>query len=363
MAEAPRKGEEELLANVSHEILTPMNAILGMTELVLDSTLAEEQRRLLLTVRSAARDLLEILNDLLDVSQLHAGKLALDLAPFGLRASLDEIIRALEERARRKGLGLVYRVDPGVPESLLGDAGRIRQIVLNIVGNAVKFTSQGEVDVRIDLDAALTIDRIVLRLTVADTGIGIDEAMRTAIFRAFEQEDMSTTRRHGGAGLGLTIASRLATLMDGSVELESEVGKGSTFTCTFVVSPGPASGHILVVEDNELNAELVEQLLRRRGYEVTLATGGRQAIELLAARRFDALLLDLHMPEVDGFQVVRELRAREASTGEHLPVIALTALSRPSDRDRCLAAGMDEFVSKPVEAIALWRLLERFVAR
>ncbi len=518
VAETANLAKDEFLANVSHEIRTPMNAILGMTELVLDTTLAEPQRRSLLTVRSAARGLLDMINDLLDFSKIQAGQTVLDEAPFGLRAALGDTMRALATRAHRKGLELVYDVSSAVPDSLFGDSGRIRQVVLNLVGNAIKFTERGEVVVGVELAEPVTSDRIALRIAVRDTGIGIAESKFAAIFRAFEQEDMSTTRRYGGTGLGLTIASRLVALMHGAIRVESKIGHGSTFTCTMVVAPGPvteeraaapveelrglrvlivddnavnrhiletwlrasnlvptsvgdgiaamdalwhavssgapypvvlldsrmpdtdgvalaakireraelaasriivlssgdrpgelerfrelgveahllkpvpheelieairmvmtrprseppprpqetvrrpqaAARRILVAEDNEFNADLLVQLLRKRNYDVRHVTSGRKALERLDGEHFDALILDLHMPEVDGFQVVQAIRHRERGTMQHLPVIALTARARAEDRERCLAAGMDAFVAKPVEASDLWQLLERF---
>jgi PAS domain S-box-containing protein len=399
VAESANRAKDEFLANVSHEIRTPMNAILGMTELVLDTPLADAQRQSLQTVKAAADNLLCILNDLLDFSKIEAGRLELDPADLSLRAAVGDTLQTLAVRAQKKGLKLVNHVDPDVPDALVGDAGRLRQVLLNLVGNAIKFTSEGEVVVHAEVVGDAALEEVRVRFAVCDTGIGIPPEKQEKIFRAFEQEDTSTTRKYGGTGLGLTIAARLVALMGGTITVDSAPGRGSTFAFTARFGRQPPARatngewrvpervtsdewrvtskeevtsalqsslvtelNILVAEDNEFNTKLLQQLLGRRGHRVQLADNGRKALSLATEGDFDLLLLDVHMPELDGFQVIQAIRERERSVGGHLPVIALTARSRREDRERCLAAGMDAFLAKPIQAANLWEAIDRLMA-
>jgi signal transduction histidine kinase/AmiR/NasT family two-component response regulator len=383
-AEAANQAKGEFLANMSHEIRTPMNAILGMTELALTSDARAEQKRYLSTVKQSANSLLQIIDDILDFSKIEAGKLELHPGPFSLRDTLNDTLEVLASRAAEKDIELACQVSMRVPDVLRGDSTRLRQILVNLVGNAIKFTDEGEVFVMVERepDEAQKMQRehsIWLRFVVTDTGIGIPADKQQIIFESFVQADGSMTRRYGGTGLGLSICSQLVSLMGGRIWVDSQVGRGSSFHFTVCLETEHEAGaeekpsaplikkaerplRVLLAEDNEINQQVALEFLRMRGHAVHIAANGIQALAALSNERFDVILMDVQMPQMDGFKATAAIREKEKSTGVHIPIIAMTGYAMKGDRQRCLAAGMDDYICKPIRSQELYEIIEKTAA-
>jgi CheY-like chemotaxis protein len=366
-----------------------MNGVIGMTDLALSTELNGEQREYLDMARLSAHSLLELLNDILDFSKIEAGRLDLSPIEFSLRQCTYDTGKMVRLAIEKRGINFCMRVDDAIPDRLIGDPHRLRQVLMNLLGNAIKFTAEGEVELAVTMAPAnASAESLDLQFLVRDTGIGIPGDKQQIIFEAFRQADGSTTRKYGGTGLGLAICSRLVEMMEGRIWVQSVAGVGSSFffTSRFILAPEAPEGEtqptdtlslqnmlaavgtsahqpkrelsVLLAEDNVVNQRLVKRLLEKRGHMVEVASTGREAVEMAERGSFDVILMDVQMPDMDGLETTARIRKHEETRGGRTPIIALTAHTMRGDRERCLAAGMDNFINKPIDAVKFIQAVE-----